>query len=267
MVIGCHGSDKPAPQESAPITLRDLAPPPDPARAVGLLGNMAVDIHIYNVPTKHQDALRNLWKTLKTRGFRYQSHFAFRANALRVGRISMRQWSWIEGVLQEARAQKERTVSLMVEEQRPADLVIRPITKYTPVEFIDREGDTETARLRPGNLTLRLQAQSNSTGYRLIGFPALALVISERIPELAERMRAKEFAFRTAAFSAPIQLGDVLILGPEEHVGEESTLGGLVFNHPQGVFFMDPYQPSHPKLEPAIRLYVMVCTYLRPLER
>jgi hypothetical protein len=105
-----------------------------------------------------------------------------------------------------------------------------------------------------------------TSGYRLIGYPCLALNISERIPELAERMRNQEFAFRTAAFSAPMRIGDVVVLGPEEHVGNESTLGGMVFNHPQGMLFMDPYQPSHPKNEPAIRLYIMVCTYLKAQE-
>ncbi len=248
------------------MKLADLAPPPTPNRAVNLLGSLALDVHVYSIPAQHQDALRNLWKTLKTKGLRYQNHFAFRANALRAGRVRWKQWNWIEGVLQEARAQKERTVSLLIDERAPTDLVIRPLRTYTKVNFINRDGSTETANLRPGNLVLRLHAQSGADGYRLIGYPTLALVISERIPELAERMRANEFAFRAAAFSAPMQIGDVLVLGPEEHVGDESTLGGAVFNHPQGVLFMDPYQPSHPKNEPAVRLYVMVCTYVKPME-
>lgn len=261
-LVGCHQPESTSPPPP-PAKIGDLVPKTSPHQNDALLGAFALDMYIYNVPAKNQAAIRNLWKTMGTRKMRYKNHFAFKANALQIATTRIRRWSWIDGVLLEARAQKQRTVHMMIGEQQPSDLHIRPINGSPSVTHINLEGNQEQVRLRPGKLSLRMQALPMGDRYRLVGYPTLTLNISERIPALAERMRAHEIPFWGAAFSAPLQVGDVLVLGPAEHCGDESTLGGLLFRNDQGVLFMDPVQPSKPKTEPALRLFVFVCSFAR----
>lgn len=260
----CHG---PEPEPAPSMKLSDLAPPGQPKPQVGLLGDMSLDIHIYQLPQKRLRDLKDLWHSTKTRGLRYRNHQTFRANALRAGLTRIQRWNWIDGVLQEVRAQKLRTVSMLITGQESNDLMIRSVNNFAPLSFVNQAGKTEKTKLRPGNFVLRWQVLPQIDGsYRLMGYPALAMTISSRIPELAERMRAQEPEFKETAFSAPLQPGDILILGPETHMGDGSTLGGMVFCDEE-VLFVDKIQPDMPRTEPAVRLYILVCAQVKiPLQ-
>jgi hypothetical protein len=225
---------------------------------------MALDIHIYQVPVSRMRELSSLWKPTKTRGLRYRSHYAFRANALRAGLTRIQRWDAIEASLLEQHAQKVRTVSMLVSAQEPSDLWVRSVNRITKVSFFNQQETSETTNLRPGNLVFRWQVLPQTDGtYRLMGVPALALTISSRIPELAERMRSQETTFDAAAFTAPMGPGDVLILGPEAYHGDTSTLGGLLFSETEDVLFVDRLQPTLPHAEPAIQLFILICSQVK----
>jgi hypothetical protein len=54
--------------------------------------------------------------------------------------------------------------------------------------------------------------------------------------------------------------GDFVFLGPEKYIEDQTTLGGLFFNKPEGSLFFGATEHKGPEQKPAVRVFLLVCT-------
>jgi hypothetical protein len=143
------------------------------------------------------------------------------------------------------------------------DLPVTTLTSSYTISFASSKSEREKITLGPGVLALRLKAQRippATNVCRLIGHPVFTVLMPSTIPQLMERDKAREFIFDGAAFGTKISPGELLVLGPANYTSDQSTLGGMFFNKPQGNLFFNTTQHKPAELKPAVKLFVLVCT-------
>jgi hypothetical protein len=261
-VVGCDTSSE---QEIPPwkqTKIGDLAPKTGQRPQAEFLVAARFDIHVFDLPADNFDRLEDLWPMLSAKPIRTNSYSAFAQNSFRVrfGRVEM--WDTLLGRLKEAGAQKVATSGVGVGDEPPTDLPIVELPGAGTISFATMSLSWERAKVQSGRLVLRLRAEPipGARGVRkIVAYPVHTPAISSAIPELEARLREDEFYFASAAFAAQMGPGDLLVLGPNQYSGERVTLGGLFFNEPRDVLFVDPEEPVPPERKPAVRVYVLVC--------
>jgi len=155
-------------------------------------------------------------------------------------------------------------VSLMLAEDQPESIAITGLNSPRTIFFTSTYGSREGANIGPGILTLRLKAQTipgsrgvcNVTAYPVFSPP----IRRGAIPQLDARTKLREFPFSAAAFGLRMGPGDFVLLGPKEYISDQMVLGGLFFSNPQGSLFFSETERKPPKLKPAVRIFLLVCT-------
>ena len=79
------------------------------------------------------------------------------------------------------------------------------------------------------------------------------------IPELDAQVKRREFAFTVAAFGLNMRPGHFVVLAPTEYVEDQTALGGLFFNNPQGRLFFREGETNSPQRKPAVRVFLLLC--------
>ena len=263
LVCGCPQQEQASPARDQ-VKIGDLAPKGE-GKPPPLLNTTNLDVHVFQVPAERVRQLRGLWDALHTDAFQYGNHQAFRSNAFRVARGSVQQWDWIVGSLTEAGASRGRTVSVWLTADEENDMTVAALGRAQKVTFHGKDGQFQGLTIGPGRLALRLwtdNVPSPSPARRLVGYPVFTRGTRGPIPKLAALAKDKEVAFVGAAFSTPIQEGDIVVLGPEEYYGDASTLGGLFFSDPQGQISLKPGSRVPVQKKGAVRIYAIVCTRL-----
>ena len=261
LVCGCPQQEQASPARDQ-VKIGDLAPKGE-GKPPPLLNTTNLDVHVFQVPAERVRQLRGLWDALHTDAFRYGNHQAFRSNAFRVARGSVQQWDWIVGSLTEAGASRGRTVSVWLTADEENDMTVAALVQAQKVTFHGKDGQFQELIIGPGRVVLRLwtdNVASSSPARRLVAYPVFTRGAPGPIRELAALAKDKEVAFLGAAFSTPIQEGDIVVLGPEEYSGDASTLGGLFFSDPQGQIALKPGSRVPVHKTGAVRVYALVCT-------
>jgi len=262
-VWGCAPREGGAPV-SEQVTIGDLAPQRD-GRSSPSLNATNLDVLVFQVPSERIRDLRGLWDILRTDAFLYGHHQAFRSNAFRVARGTVQQWDWILGSLSEAGARPGGTVSVWLTADEENDMTVAVLGEPQKVAFLDNEGRPQELALGPGRLVLRFWTEpmtSSVPSRRLVAYPVFTRGSRRREGRWAALAKDQEVAFSGAAFSTPLQEGDVLVLGPEEYCGDSSTLGGMFFSDPKGQMTVEPGSPTPVQVKGAVRIYAMMCTRL-----
>ncbi len=259
---GCETSSKQEIPIWQEIKIGDLAPKGGERPQAKFLVTARFDIHVFDLPADNVEKLEDLWRMLSAKPIRTNSYSAFAQNSFRVrlGRVEM--WDGLLGLLKEAGVQKAATNALGVGDDAPTDLPIAELPRPCTISFAAANLLWQQAKVEPGRLVLRLYAEpiAGARGVRkIVAYPVHAPAVSSAIPELEARLREGEFHFASAAFAAQMGPGDLLVLGPNQYSAERMTLGGLVFNEPQDVLFIDPEKSVPPERKPAVRVYVLVC--------
>ena len=225
----------------------------------------AIEAHVFDLPSRNVDSLTDLWETLSTKSLWMTSYDAFRRNSFRVRSGRVEAWRQIQDLLTRAGAQKVGTATLMVSDKDSTDWPVANIPSGSAISFFDENLSEQTVNLASGRLVLRLQAEPvpGVRGTRkLILYPAYSLPVTTAIPQLQKRLREDEFAFHPAAFAAQMTPGDLVVLAPTESTGERLSLGGLFFNKPEPVTFVDPASKRATQ-ESAVRVLVLICAGIK----
>jgi hypothetical protein len=265
VLIGGAGCPPQPPTEkptAESIKIGDIAPKAGAARKPQFLTTAAIDVHTFDLPAENVGKLDDLWEILSTKSIWMTSYNAFRQNSFRVRSGRIEAWQRIADLLTKAGAQRIGTSTLMVNDTDPTDWSIMSSPSPGTISFADESLLRQEVNLGAGRLVLRLRTEPipGVRGVRrLIAYPAHSLPVSSGIPELQAQIKQNEFTFSAAAFAAQMGPGDLLVLAPTEYTGERLTLGGLFFNKPEPVTFIDATTRQFVKQGPAVRILVLVC--------
>lgn len=260
---GCRSGGAPEVPIWETTKIWELAPAVPEGSQAEFLVAARFNVHVFDVPADNVDQLEDLWRLLSAEPIRTNSYTAFARNFFRVrfGRADL--WGRLLAALAEAGAQRGGTVSIDVPSDAPMDLPIAELPRGGAISYATTTLSWQQAQAQPGRLVLRLRAETipGARGARkIIGYPVATPGLASAIPELQARVREGEVYFASAAFAADIGPGDLLVLGPNEYTAERLTLGGLFFNEPQDVLFLDPETTAPPQRLPAVRVFILVCT-------
>jgi hypothetical protein len=261
-LTGCKGPEQNESKQEQ-IKISDLAPSRSGQAIHSRIKTINFDVHIFEMPAENINRLGDLWQMLHTQPLRFNSYKAFKANCFLAGFSPMQKWDMIADELRAAGAQKAATVSLMLPDGQTNDLVVIELSTQQNISFIADDGSSQGARIGPGIFILRLKAEKIPTsrdGCKLIVYPVFTVPLRSPAEELTARVKLREFVFSSAAFGLQMGISDFVILGPERYLSVPSTLDGLVFSKPQGTLFLDINERKTPKLKPAIRIFLFVCS-------
>lgn len=262
-LVGC-----PAPEEESlwdKVKINDLAPEYDDSNPQEKhIQTINFDLHIYEIPTDNIGKIDEIRRTLDTRPLRFNSRLAFSANSFSVYFGQLQMWNTVSDLLITAGGERRSRTSLLLPDGQAEDITITgfdyPLTVYyTSSHGLKKEG----ARIGPGILAMRIKAGNSpalSDACNITIYPVFLVPIGSTIPQLDARMKSREFPFTAAAFGLNMRTGDFILLSPEEYVTDQSTLGSLIFNNPQGSLFFQKDKRKPPELKPAFRVYMLTCT-------
>jgi hypothetical protein len=248
------------------VKVGDLAPAKNGKR-VGprALNTINFDVHIYEIPAEDANELEKVRGLLETGRVRYYNYGAFEANlfSVRVGRIGS--LGRLNSVLVATGGHKLAKVSVLVENEQEQDVLIRGVGPRQEVIHVSAEAVRQEEVVGPGALVLRIMAGKTPKTRELcsvIAYPVFTTGLTAAIPELAARAKAEEVSFKGAGFGLRMSPGDMVLLGPAKHVSDMTTLPGLFFSNPEGSLFFSGGIRSGPERKAAVRVYVLVCTWI-----
>jgi len=257
------------PPEEEPIwknlKIGDLAPRQEGKQPTSrLLETTNFNLHIFEIPADNIDKLDDIRKTLFTKNLRYQSSHSFGANSFSVHFGQIRMWNEIFTSIFAAGAKQINKVSLMLADDLPETIAVARIDSPRTIFFTSTYGSREGTNVGSGILTLRIKTQKipslrgvcNFTAYPVYSPP----MIKSAIPLLDARTQRREFPFSAAAFGLRMGPGDFILLGPKEHVSDQTALGGLFFTNPEGNLFFSQTEGTPLERKPAVRIFLLVCT-------
>ena len=94
-------------------------------------------------------------------------------------------------------------------------------------------------------------------------FPLFTRMSTHAISQFAEMEKLQDFPFYSAALQLDMIPGDFIVLAPERHTNDMSTLSGLFFSNPAGsIFYNSPQDRRLPERKPSIRIYIITCVGL-----
>ncbi len=260
---GCRSQPKEPPIWEK-VKIGDLASTEKPdASSAKRTPTVNLEITLYEIPASNLALLHELWKPLTKKGLRFKNHHAFQSNGYRIARGQFQSLGWIATQLQQANAQKIQNVSLLLNDGQENDLPIKPVPATQRLTFTAMNGSAQTITLNPGILSLRFHVDRNPANpfvTEMAAYPFLKIPTSEAVKSLTRKIKDRQISFMCAAFSTHLTPGDVMVLGPQDYYGDNSTLGGLFFGNPSGRLFTPLSRKERPKREPSVKILVILCT-------
>jgi hypothetical protein len=264
LITGCHNNQQDDPALGK-IKIQDLAPD-DQNDTQSVLKAINFEFHIYEMPADNLKEIGEIRRTLDTRQFRYNNQVAFNSNLFSVYSGRMQSLAKIDSMLATTSARKISTISILISENQEETLKINAINMPQVVYFTSSNGTNEGAHVGPGLLGLRFKAEKaadSNDACSITAYPVFALPSGNTIPQLDERLKMREFPFTSAAFGLTMGEGDFILLAPEKYVANQpDSLGSLFFNNLAGSMFFDTDKHKPLVLKPAVRLFLLVCTWI-----
>ncbi|MHC4337373.1 MAG: hypothetical protein ACYSTG_05410, partial [Planctomycetota bacterium] len=267
LLVGCDGAEKEKPIWEQ-VKISDLAPAQSGKRPGDQsLKTINFGVYVFEVPAENISLLDEVWRMLRMWPLQFIDYDAFCANSFSIGVGEIEMWSKIAESLEAAGAKKVPSVSLFLSDGRADDFTVATIYGEQPVSHVSAGGSMSSATVGPGRLVMRISARKipGSRGVCYVEVhPVFSPPIITSIPHLAARAKAMELAFISAGFALKMSPGDFVLLGPEEFVSDQITLGSLFFSVPGGSLFYPKSEGGQslrrPERKPAIRVFLIVCT-------
>jgi hypothetical protein len=257
------------PPEEQPIwkdlKIGDLAPRSDGKQQRSrLVESTNFNLYIFEMSSDNINKLNDIRKILFTKNLRYQNSHSFRSNSFSVHFGQIRMWNELFSSILAAGAKEINKVSLMLADDIPEIIAVTRINSPQTIFYTSTYGSREGANVGPGILALRIKTQKipalrgvcNFTAYPVYSPP----MVKSSIPLLNARTQRREFPFSPAAFGLRMGPGDFILLGPKEYVSDQTALGGLFFNNPEGSFFFGETGRTPLKPKPSFKIFLLVCT-------
>jgi len=244
------------------VKIDDLASAPSPDQGAPTLNALNIEVHVYSIPAQNLKKTKDLWEPLRLKGLRYKNQQAFEANGFRAARARITAWDTLASALSRVQAQKLRTVSFLLSQGYDGDL---PLVNLNVPQDVTFTGIDETAQhilIGPGTIAWRLRVEgvrASPKETRLTAYPVFKLAGVRPMRYQTSLTEASQIAFQSAAFTVRMGYGDLIVLGPEESLGDASSLGGMFFGIPYHVFLgLDENEPV--RSCPAVRVFVLTCS-------
>jgi hypothetical protein len=244
------------------VKIGDLAPQDGgKSRQEQFLKMTKLDVHIFEIPADNINEIDKIRKRLFVRPLQLKNYEAFNANSfmVRFGQIEM--WRQTNNWLLGAEGRNISNVSLMLADGEAQTITITGLDRPQSVYYTSANGSTEAANVGPGIFGLRINADKipGSRGVcNLVAYPLFSPPTESAIPQLKALGKLREFPFTCAAFGLKMSPGDFVFLAPNEHISDQTTLGGLFFSNPRGGLFFS--KTKAPEYKPAVRIFLLVCT-------
>jgi hypothetical protein len=262
-LVGCSGRKKEPSWEQIKIGeltpyRGDKRPQAQPQKAVNL------DISVFEIPAENIGKLDKVRGKLFVQPLRLNNFRAFTANSfsVRCGRIEL--FEQIVGLLRAAGGHRVSQVSLTLPDGQAETIAIGGFSRPQTIFYTSINGSREAAKVGPGVLGLRIKAEE-IPGVRgacnVVAYPVFSLPARSAIPQLDAIGKSRDFAFAGAAFGLNMAPGDFVLLAPKAYVGDQTALGGLFFSNPRGSLFVDEAERRPPERKPAVRIFLLVCTW------
>lgn len=261
--FGCSGRSKEPSWEN--IKIGELTPyrgdsPPQaqPQKTANL------EAHVFEIPAENISKLDKVRGRLFVQPLRLNSFSAFTANSFSVRFGPGERFEEIVGLLLDAGGHKLTEVSLRLRNGQAETIAIGGFGHPQSIFYMSINGSREAAKVGPGVLGLRVKAEE-IPGVRgacnVVAYPVFSLPVRSAIPELSAIGKSRDFAFATAAFGLNMGPGDFVLLAPKAYVSDQTALGGLFFSNPEGSLFLDEAGRKPPERKPAVRIFLLVCTW------
>ena len=266
VLLGCRSQDQPPPVwEQAKIGELGVINPPQ-NRPSSLVAQIKLEVQAFEIPAENVSELDEMWRPLTSKGLRFKNHAAFRANGFRVGKGRAHDLSWVVGKLREAQGQRIDTITLMLTDDLEDDIRIRPVSTPRSLTFTTMDGSRQDTTVNAGVFCWRVKAKKlgpPGTIAQFTAYPFFKIPVPEAIEELAELARSRQIAFLAAAFTTRLTARNLIVLGPEGYYGDQSTLGGLLLENPQGRMFYPKEPQGTPKVKPTLTILLFRCLGMR----
>lgn len=231
VLAGCgNGGEQPG---YGQVKLGDLAT----VGGVERLGDQAIrminlDVVTFEFPAEKLDALQDIRAMLNTNAPRSSDPNVFRANSFWAGAAPPRILQTTVDRLTAAGGSKTDATSLLIPDGSSETVNIARIARKSDISFVSRRNWPDKVNVGPGYLTLRVSA-ARPPGSALVCTVQVTPIFSPKTrgltPKLAERLRANQVRFSSAAFALRMRIGDFILLMPLRPCDEPSTLCGLFF--------------------------------------
>jgi len=262
---GCESEPTP-PKERVweDVKIGELTPPTaDRLPNAQLLGTIAIDAQLYELPADNLDHMEDIWRILSPTAIRMTSYNAFAANTFRIRFGRQEMLEPVKTLLTDADALHLGTMSLVVTDNDLTDLPIIESPARRQITFVGTTLRKESVSVGPGVLSLRFKAEPIPGGRgvrKIVACPVYGLPLRHAVEPLQAKARQREFYFGAAAFALPMSPGDLVVLAPDQYTGQRLTLGGMFFCNPEGRLFFNPATKRPPEHKPAVRVYILMCT-------
>jgi len=231
VLAGCNGGEERPAYEQ--VKIGDLAP----AGGIERLGDQAIrminlDVTTFEFPAEKLDALQDIRAMLNTKALRFIDPNAFRANSFWAGAAPLRILQTTLNRLTAAGSVKTGTTSLLIPNGSSETVNIARIAHRCDISFVSRSSRPDKVNVGPGYLALRVLA-TRPPGSVFVCTVRVTPTFSPETrgltPKLAERLRANQVRFSSAAFALRMRPGDFVLLMPLRPCDYPSTLCGLFF--------------------------------------
>lgn len=223
------------------------------------------NVHIFEMPAENAGKLRDIRRALYTRPLIFNNHDIFKANLFSVRFGQVKEWDKIRDLLVAAGCERILKVTLLLSDGQPNDLIITGFDDKRTITYIANDGTKDEAEIGPGVIVLRIRADkiTGSRGVcKVVAHPVFTQPRMPAEPQLADKVKAREVGFTSAAFGLKMSPNDFVLLSPEKYISDLTILPGLFFTTPQGTVFFDESKPKPPERKPSVRVFLIVCTGL-----
>jgi hypothetical protein len=250
VLSGCNGDHDEIPiWEQVKIT--DLAPSTNgQGSSSQFIKTINFDIYTIEIPAENIDTLETIWPMLHTKPILFNNQKVFKANSFVAGFGQIRMWDQIRELLTSVGGRNAGTLSLLIPANEYGNITIARLRDERNIFYTSPGGSPEAAATGPGKVILRIMPEI-VRGERGVCTAKIVPVFSpflkgRLLPPTKEEQESNDIVFKSVCFVSKMSPGAFVLLGPEEYIDNEVTLGG---------FFFSRFSPRK-----VVRIYSIFCT-------
>ena len=250
VLSGCDGAHGEIPiWEQVKIT--DLAPSTNGGVSSSqFIKTINFDIYTIEIPAEKIETLETIWPILHTKPILLNNQEVFKANSFVAGFGQIRMWDQIRESLTSIGGRNVGSLSLLIPAKEYGKITIARLRDEQNIFYTSPSGSPEAAATGAGKLILRIRPEAVRGERGLCNAkiePVFSpFLIGRLLPPTKEERESNDIVFKSVGFASKMSPGAFILLGPEEYIDNEVTLGG---------FFFSRFRPRK-----VVRIYLIVCT-------
>ena len=232
LFAGCQAAEEKPIWEQ--VKIGQLAPATGGGGLLGqLLKTIDFNVYVFEIPTGKISVLDEIWPELYSKPFHFRDRQAFNANSFSMGFGQAQMWDKIGNKLRSGGAKKVETISMLLNNAEPRDLVVSEVEKEKTIFYIAGSGPMEGVTVGPGKIALRMKAEKIDASRGVCNLEAMPVFSPRpkgRIERLSKQQDKETFLFKALGFNLKMSPGDFLFLGPSKYSAHQATLASHFFS-------------------------------------